>query len=53
MLVDHVDLGGAVSPGGLGGLDVAQQLAVTGGARWRQAARHHGRAASFDNQRLR
>ena len=53
VLVDHVDLGGAVGPCRLGAVLVGEQGAVTVGAGRRQVTRHYGRTATDDKRRRR
>lgn len=53
MLINHVDLGGAVGPGGFDAFLVGELVAVTARAGGRQLARHHGRTTTDDKRRRR
>lgn len=53
MLVNHVDLGSTVGPGGFGAVLICELISVSERAGRRQMAGHYGRTATDDKRRLR
>lgn len=53
MLIDHVDLGGALGPGSFDAVLVGQLITVNERAGRRQLAGHHGRTSSHGKLRRR